>query len=323
VELPKHVRAVHKKNRRTYYYFEKFRRTAGQWPRVRLPATPLSEEFARRIEQLPRLEAVRSGETWSWSFLDVSGRRHTLPAPADYAAFWAAVDKAEKIGKALAAGERKTFSALIVEFKDSAAYTDNIAESTREQYDRCMDAIEAAWGDDPVASLASFEIQKVLDKAYRDTPAAGRVFRSTLGRIISWGIARGYRNDNPVEHTERIDSDGTYSPWPPEAFDIFFEHVRVDLAPAGLFRPVHRPAQGRRAEDAAAAFRLHPKCRLSRKRHLTACPSRSIPNIAPSSTRRRSTRTARTSICTCAPMACRGPMKASRRRGAASSTSRP
>jgi hypothetical protein len=227
--LPKHVRAVHKKNRRTYYYFEKFRRTAGQWPRVRLPATPLSEEFARRIEQLPRLEAVRSGETWSWSFLDVSGRRHTLPAPADYEAFWAAVDKAEKIGKALAAGERKTFSALIVEFKDSAAYTDNIAESTREQYDRCMDAIEAAWGDDPVASLASFEIQKVLDKAYRDTPAAGRVFRSTLGRIISWGIARGYRNDNPVEHTERIDSDGTYSPWPPEAFDIFFEHVRVDL----------------------------------------------------------------------------------------------
>src|SRR5260370_12104950 len=92
-----------------------------------------------------------------------------------------------------------------------------------------MSAIEAASADDPVESLQATDVQKILDKAYRDTPAAGRVFRSTLGRIISWGIPRGYRKDNPVEHTERIDSDGTYSPCPPEAFDIFFQHVRVDL----------------------------------------------------------------------------------------------
>jgi hypothetical protein len=92
-----------------------------------------------------------------------------------------------------------------------------------------MSAIEAAWGDDPVESQQATDVQKILDKAYRDTAAAGRVFRSTLGRIISWGIPRGYRKDNRVEHTERIDSDGTYSPSPPEAFDIFFEHLRVDL----------------------------------------------------------------------------------------------
>jgi hypothetical protein len=238
VDLPRYVRPVSKKNGRTFYYYEKFRRTARQWPRVRLPDAPLSEEFARRIEQLPRLDALKSGGTWAWSFLDVMERRHALPDPADHEGFWKAVDKAEKVGKALAAGERKTFSALIVEFKEHAAYTDDIAESTREQYDRCMDAIEAVWGDEPVAGLEATEIQKILDKAYRHTPAAGRVFRSTLGRIISWGIPRGYRKDNPVEHTERIDSDGTYSPWPPEAFDLFFEHVRVDLHLAvysGLF----------------------------------------------------------------------------------------
>jgi hypothetical protein len=238
VELPRYVRPVHKQSGRTFYYYEKFRRTARQWPRVRLPDAPLSEEFARRIEQLPRLDAMKSGDAWTWSFLDVMERRHTLPDPGDPEAFWKAVDKAEKVGKALAAGERKTFSALIVEFKEHAAYTDDIADSTREQYDRCMDAIEAVWGDDPVAGLEATEIQKILDKAYRHTPAAGRVFRSTLGRIISWGIPRGYRKDNPVEHTERIDSDGTYSPWPAEAFDLFFAEARVDLHLAvysGLF----------------------------------------------------------------------------------------
>jgi hypothetical protein len=86
--------------------------------------------------------------------------------------------------------------------------------------------------------LEATTIQNVLDKAFKDTPAAGRVFRSTLSRIISWGIPRGYRKDNPVDHTERRDSSGTYSPWTPEAFDLFFTNARVDLHAAvysGLF----------------------------------------------------------------------------------------
>jgi len=239
VALPRYVRPINKKNGRTFYYYEKFRRTPKQWPRVRLTCVPLSEEFAKRVQQLDRLEAVKDAAgVWTWSFLDVSERRHALPAPGDAQAFWAAVDKADEIGRKLAAGIRRTFSALIVEFKDHAAYKDDIGESTREQYDRCISSIEAAWGDDPVESLEATEIQRVLDKAFRQTPAAGRVFRSTLSRIISWGIPRGYRKDNPVEHTERIDSTGTYSPWPPEAFDMFFENVRVDLHLAvysGLF----------------------------------------------------------------------------------------
>jgi hypothetical protein len=248
VDLPKYVRPVHKANGRTFHYFEKFRRTPKQWPRVRLLGAPLSVEFTTRLAQLPRLEAVQRGGAWEWSFLDATDRRHILPDPKNVEEFWKAVDKAESIGNALAAGIRRTFSALIVEFRESAAYQlkndadgnerPGIAESTQEQYDRNLDLIEEAWGNDPVAALEAFEVQKVLDKAFRETPAAGRVFRSTLSRLISWGIPRGYRRDNPVDHTETTDSGGTYSPWPPEAFELFFEHVRVDLHLAvysGLF----------------------------------------------------------------------------------------
>ena len=230
VALPKYVRTVVKPNGTTFFYFEKYRRTPRAWPRVRLPSGPLSEEFAKRVTQLRRLEAAKDDAGgWTWVLIDVTDRYHPLPAPADHAAFWAAVDKAEEIGRKLQAGVRKTFSALIVEFKESAAYTDDISDGTREQYDRYMSTIDEAWGDDPVDSLAATTIQNVLDKTFRDTPAAGRVFRSTLSRIISWGIPRGYRKDNPVDHTERRDSDGTYSPWTPEAFELFFAHARVDL----------------------------------------------------------------------------------------------
>jgi hypothetical protein len=148
------------------------------------------------------------------------------------------VDKAEDIGRKLAAGIRKTFSALVIEFKEHGAYTEDISDATRDQHDRYIEMIKEAWGDDPVDSLEATTIQNVLDKAFKDTPAAGRVFRSTLSRIISWGIRRGYRKDNPVDHTERRDSDGTYSPWTPQAFELFFKHARVDLHLAvysGLF----------------------------------------------------------------------------------------
>jgi len=77
------------------------------------------------------------------------------------------------------------------------------------------------------------DAQKAID-SFQGTPASGRYFRSVLSRLISWGIPRGYRADNPVEHTEKIGKGGTYSPWPDWAFELFFEHTRI-----GLHLPVY------------------------------------------------------------------------------------
>jgi hypothetical protein len=210
-----------------------------------LPSDPFSEDFGRRVSLCAGLDATNKADgTWVWQFVDIAGRRHELPAPQpDPETFWAAVEKADALGKQLAAGERKTFSALIVEFKESAAFQLNVdddgkgrpglAKATREQYERHLDDIDAAWGDAPVASLSPVDAQKAID-AFKDTPSAGRVFRSVLSRLCSWGIPRGYGTSNPVEHTETSEDGGTYDPWPPNAFEYFFEHARI-----GLHLPVY------------------------------------------------------------------------------------
>jgi hypothetical protein len=228
VALPRYVRPVRKPNGRVYYYFEKFRGTADAWPRVSLPSDPLSEEFTRRLLHCDRLEMHKAAEKCIFRFRDCTDRVHDLPSPSEAEGFWKAVDKAEGIGKKLAAGERKTFSALIAEFKNHAAYLTDIGDVMRDQYDRNILAIEETWGDDPVAALTPVDAQKAID-AYQDTPAAGRIFRATLSRLIGWGIPRGYRSDNPIKLTEKMDSDGTYEPWPPWAFELFFEKARIDL----------------------------------------------------------------------------------------------
>ncbi|WP_208757132.1 hypothetical protein [Bradyrhizobium nanningense] len=49
-----------------------------------------------------------------------------------------------------------------------------------------MTIIYEAWGNAPVESLEATTIQRVLDTGFKGTPAAGRVFHSKLGRVITW-----------------------------------------------------------------------------------------------------------------------------------------
>jgi hypothetical protein len=244
IALPRHVKRRDKRNGRVYIYYEKFRGTARAWPRVSLPSDPFSTEFVRRVQQCERLAAARddSGQ-WTWRITDAVGRLCPLPDPKQAHAFWDAVDKAEKIGTQLAAGDRKTFAALVREYRDSDAFN-TLAKETRSGYSRYLGIIEESWGNDPVASLTPVDVQKAID-SYQATPASARYFRSVLSRLISWGIPRGYRNDNPVEHTEKVGKEGTYSPWPDWAFEIFLDHARV-----GLHLPVYSALYtGQRSAD--------------------------------------------------------------------------
>ncbi len=103
----------------------------------------------------------------------------------------------------LLAGDKKPGRALVASFKDTDKYKDELSKSMRDQYARHLRVIEEAWGDDPVRALTAPEIQQVIDTAFKGTPQAGRVFRSTLIVLINHGIPRGYRDDNPAEKTEK------------------------------------------------------------------------------------------------------------------------
>jgi len=229
VALPEHIHAINKPNGRRYLYFSKFRWTEREWPRVRILDEPLTEAFARRVGQLARIEAVRSETgSWSWTFKDAIDQARDLPLPNDAAAFWAAVDKAEETGRMLLAGDRKTWRSLIARYKDNDAY-EKLSKSMRDQYDRYIRVIEAAWGDDPVRALRAPDIQQILDTAYKRTPQAGRVFRATLSVLFEFGIPRDFCESNPAEHTEKAAKGDPWIPWPPEAFALWFEHARVDM----------------------------------------------------------------------------------------------
>jgi hypothetical protein len=71
---------------------------------------------------------------WKWFFTDAINSRREMPSPADYTAFWTAVDKADETGKMLLAGDKKTWRALVASFQDTDKYKDELSKSMRDQY---------------------------------------------------------------------------------------------------------------------------------------------------------------------------------------------
>jgi len=232
VDLPRYVRARPKPNGRTFYYYERHRGTPRAWPRLSLPFHPQAPEFWLRCRQCERLDANRNDDgTWAWAWLSDTGRRYVLPDPkgdAGIDAFWKAIDKAEAADAGYLAGVNKTFRALIEQYKEHADYL-KLSASAKGDYDRYLNVVLKAWGDDPVNELTAEIAQAAID-TYQNAPASGRYFRSVLSKLVAFGIPRGYSDSNPVEHTENINYDKQpYKPWPDWAFELFFEFARVSL----------------------------------------------------------------------------------------------
>lgn len=186
IDLPRYVKPQTKPNGRRYFYYERFRGTSRAWPRVRLPFDPSSPEFWLRCHQYERLDTQRDPSGWRWLWVAESGRVYDLPNPdAGIEHFWKALDGIEAAERNTAAGENRTFRALVAAFKaPGGPFELKLGSSSRGDYDRYLGQILDAWADDPVASLRAEDAQAAID-AYADWPASARYFRAVLSRLVT------------------------------------------------------------------------------------------------------------------------------------------
>lgn len=231
VDLPRHVRGRPNPSGRMYFSFEKHRGRPHAWPVLPLPFSPQDDEFWRRCRQCESLDAVNQGGTWSWSWLGRTGRVFALPSPkgeGGAAAFWTAVDEAERLDLTDDGKGRRTFAALIDLYVEHPAYK-KLADLTKRDYDRHLKTIRQDWGDHPVASLTAVDAQEAID-ARSSTPAVARYYRAVLSKLLSFAVPRGYCPVNVIKGTEKVEHEAEpHKPWPDWAFEAFFEHARPAL----------------------------------------------------------------------------------------------
>lgn len=104
-----------------------------------------------------------------------------------------------------------TFARLIEEYK-SSVYFKKLADKTRREYLRYIRMIEIGIGDMPVASIETPNIYSIRD-AMSDTPRKADFLVSVLSAILTFGVKRGYRRDNPARLVDKISSTEGHRPW--------------------------------------------------------------------------------------------------------------
>ena len=231
VELPRYVKPYRKPNGRVFYYYEKFRNTSRAWPRFRMPYAPDEAAFWRLCAQIESLTAEQVDGHWVWGWQPESGRRYPIPSPLAEngpEAFCRAMDEAEQSERLGDAVERKTFAALVAEYKAHADYQ-GLSELTKRDYDRHLRTIEDRWGAAPVAEITTVDAQRAID-SLQAAPTVARYFRAVLSRLIGFGIPRGYSTHNAAKPTENVRHEADpHEPWPDWAFELFLEHARPAL----------------------------------------------------------------------------------------------
>jgi integrase len=188
VSLPLHVHAV-KARGKDYYYFQRFRGTAREGERVKLPGVPFDRNG------LPEAE-------WWAAYRKLSGAPETRLKPG-------------------------SFSALIAAYKESPEWV-ALAPQTRTDWTRYLSWIENAWGGLSIAALEPKHVLKLRDK-HADKPASANNLLRCLSALMSWSIPRGWRQTNPCTHVRKLKGGEAYPPWDAGDIEHFKAHARNDL----------------------------------------------------------------------------------------------
>lgn len=99
---------------------------------------------------------------------------------------------------------------------------------TQAEWGRLTKRIIGHWGELEIAGIEPRHVAMLRD-TYAGTPATANNMLRCLGSMISWGIERGYRKDNPVQHVRQFPSGDGYAPWPWEAIEAAKSTLRPDL----------------------------------------------------------------------------------------------
>jgi hypothetical protein len=149
-----------------------------------------------------------------------AGKPIRLPNDPRQPEFWAAYRRCANEREPCA--NPKSFASLITDYRASPEF-EELASSTRRDYERYLEIVLATWGSLEVAGLIPAHVLKMRDK-YRSTPAAANALIRTLSALISWSVPRDFRKDNPCQYVRKLAIGEGWEPWPWEMIELVRDH---------------------------------------------------------------------------------------------------
>ena len=120
-----------------------------------------------------------------------------------------------------------TFGALITDYQSSPEWSD-LSPASKRDYGRYLEEINRVWGGLSVLHLKAEHVLKLRDSKLA-TPSSGNYLLRVLSTLVTWGIPRGFRSDNPCHHVKKLKVGDGWEPWPWDIIVLFRETARRDL----------------------------------------------------------------------------------------------
>lgn len=126
-----------------------------------------------------------------------------------------------------------SLAALITAYKASAEWK-NLRPATRTDYLKALDPLHGRYGHLPVKTMPREFVMRLKDQyAEKDgvpTPRRANRMIAVLRLLLSWGVDRGWRRDNPALRPRLLPTHGGYRPWTDREVAAFLASAPAELA---------------------------------------------------------------------------------------------
>jgi integrase len=119
-----------------------------------------------------------------------------------------------------------TIAALAAAYKAAPEFPRN--RHTRKSYVRYIDRVCELIGDMPVKHLRAAHVWRLRDR-YADKPRTANYMMQVLSTMLTWGVKRGWREDNPARTVDPLKAKGERRPWTDREVQIAFERFPREL----------------------------------------------------------------------------------------------
>ena len=147
----------------------------------------------------------RVGKSWGQR-ITINGRRTNLGlGPAAFVSLAEAREKARENARLAYRGEdprgdgiptvAKAAEMVIQLHAKGWKAGSNLPSKWRQTF---RDYVNPRIGDKPVGAVTTADVMAVLTPIWTAKPAAARIVRQRLGAVMKWGVAQGFREDNPA-----------------------------------------------------------------------------------------------------------------------------
>jgi len=96
-----------------------------------------------------------------------------------------------------------------------------------------LDLMMDRWGQFEAAAIRPVHVQALYD-SISDRPATANRRLDDISSVFGWGRTRGFADENPCRKIERVESEGSYEPWPEAELATLIEKGKPEIVKAVL-----------------------------------------------------------------------------------------